>query len=198
MPEPSFVFAHGAGLPSRSPWMSAWAERLGTLGRVHRFDYPYMAAGRKRPDRMPVLLEAHRDALQTVRASAAGPVFLVGKSMGSRVGCHLSIEEEVAGLICLGYPLAGMGNRAKLRDAVLVALRSPILFVQGTRDSLCPLDLLAEVRSRMTAPSALHVVESGDHSLQVTKTHARQTGRTQADEDADALAVIADFVAKHA
>ena len=55
-----------------------------------------------------------------------------------------------------------------MRDQVLLALRTPILFVQGTRDPLCPLDKLAAVRNAMTCDRDLHVVESGDHSLKIT------------------------------
>ncbi len=191
---PAFLFAPGAGAPSTSPWMEGWARRLQTLGPTERFDYPYMRAGRKRPDRLPVLIEAHRAALAAFRARHPGhAVFLAGKSMGSRVGCHLALEEPVSGLICLGYPLVGIGKRARVRDEVLVALRTPILFVQGTRDRLCPLDLLDEVRARMTAPHALHVVDTGDHSLQITRTHTRRTGQTQDDADALALAAIHRF-----
>lgn len=188
-----FLFAPGAGLPSSSPWMTAWADRLASLGPVTRFDYPYVLGGRKRPDRLPVLLEAHRDALRALPGD--GPVFLVGKSMGSRVGCHLALEEPVAGVICFGYPLAGAGNRDKLRDAVLRASTRPILFVQGTRDPLCPLDLLEAVRADMTGVTTLHVVPTGDHSLQVTKTHTRQTGRTQQDEDDAVLEAVRAFTA---
>lgn len=199
MGEPAFLFAHGAGLPSSHPWMQGWAASLRTLGPVQPFDYPYMAAGKRRPDRLPVLLEAHRAHLDRFRAAHPDrSIVLIGKSMGSRVGCHLSLEEAVSAVVCMGYPLCGMGKRTKLRDEVLVSMTTPILFVQGTRDRLCPLDLLAEVRGRMTAPSALHVVDTGDHSLKITKTHTKQTGRTQADEDADALSAIAGFVAEHA
>lgn len=186
--KPLLLFAHGAGLPSTSPWMERWAGLLADLGRVERFDYPYMAAGRKRPDRHPILLEAHREALARHRRPGE-PVVLVGKSMGSRIGCHLAVEEPVEAVVCLGYPLAGMGDRTKLRDAVLVEQRQPVLFVQGTRDKLCPLDLLADARARMQAPSALHVVETGDHSLEITRGHTRATGLTQ--EGSDALAVDA-------
>lgn len=189
---PLLLFAPGAGLPSTSPWMQRWATLLGSLGDVRPFDYPYALEGRKRPDRMPVLLEAHRQALQAHRGERQ--VVLVGKSMGSRVGCHLSLEEPVDALVCLGYPLAGMGRTDRLRDEVLLALRTPVLFVQGTRDRLCPLELLDDVRSRMRAPRALHVVPTGDHSLQVTKTHTKATGRTQADEDRAAVEAIAAFV----
>ena len=102
-------------------------------------------------------------------------MFLIGKSMGGRVGCHVALEEAVAGVICLGYPLQS-GATGALRDEVLVALRTPILFVQGTRDPLCPLDKLAAVRPRMTAPSTLVVVEGGDHSLEVSAPQRKASG----------------------
>ena len=81
-----------------------------------------------------------------------------------------------------------------MRDQALIDLRTPVLFVQGTRDKLCPLDLLAEVRAKMTAPSRLHVVEGGDHSLVVSKTELKAKGATQADADREILAAIGDFL----
>src|SRR3954469_6364414 len=161
-----FLFAPGAGAASSSAWMQAWRDRLGALGQMVVFDYSYMRAGRKMPDRLPALIAAHAAALATARASHAGPVHLIGKSMGSRVGCHLSLEEPVTSLICLGYPLVAASNGA-VRDEVLLALRTPILFVQGTRDPLCPLDRLEGVRARMAAPHQLLVVNGGNHSLEV-------------------------------
>ncbi len=136
---PTFLFAPGAGAPSTSAWMIAWRDRLQTLGDVTPFDYPYMRAGRRMPDRLPALIEAHRQALAAARASTAGPVFLVGKSMGGRVGCHLALEERVAGVICFGFPLRS-GATGALRDEVLVALGTRILLLQGSRDELCPLE----------------------------------------------------------
>jgi predicted alpha/beta-hydrolase family hydrolase len=123
-----------------------------------------------------------------------GPIVLAGKSMGGRVGCHLALQEPVAGLICLGYPLCGAGDRSKLRDQVLIDLRTPILFVQGTRDKLCPLDLLEDVRKKMKAPSHLHVVAGGDHSLIVSKTELKAKVTTQADVDAKIGEAITDFL----
>jgi predicted alpha/beta-hydrolase family hydrolase len=98
-------------------------------------------------------------------------------------------------LVCLGYPLKAGGSGA-IRDQVLLALRTPILFVQGTRDPLCPLDLLAAVRPRMTAANQLHVVEGGDHSLAVSAQQRRQAGITQADSDAAVLEMIRRFVSE--
>jgi uncharacterized protein len=120
---------------------------------------------------------------------------LIGKSMGGRVGCHLSLEENVDGLICLGYPLCAMGDRTKLRDEVLRALSTPILFVQGTRDSLCPLDLLEGVRAEMKTQNVLHVVEGGDHSLRVPKRQLQAIGKTQEDIDEGIFQSITKFTA---
>jgi hypothetical protein len=119
---------------------------------------------------------------------------LIGKSMGGRIGCHVSLEEKVDGLVCLGYPLCAMGDRTNLRDEVLRALNTPILFVQGTRDALCPLDLLEPVRAEMKAPNFLHIVDGGDHSLRVPKRQLQATGKTQEDIDQQILRAIAGFV----
>lgn len=172
--------------------MQRWKKRLRAIGDVETFDYDYMREGRKRPDRPPQLIGAHRQALARVRERTVGPLFLIGKSMGGRIGCHVALEEDVNGLICLGYPLCAMGDRTKLRDEVLLALRTPILFVQGTRDPLGPLDLLEDVRSKMTAPNFLHVVKSGDHSLLVRK---KDLGvETDQGVDQKIANAIADFV----
>ena len=146
MSRPLFLFAPGAGAPSSHPWMQRWKARLSTIGDVEAFDYDYMREGRRRPDPLPRLIAAHRQALVNARRGRA--VILIGKSMGGRIGCHVSLEEEVEAIVCFGYPLCGGGDRSKLRDKVLRALETPILFVQGTRDSLCPLDLLETIRSR--------------------------------------------------
>jgi hypothetical protein len=189
------LFAHGAGAPSTHPWMVGWDERLAGLGPVERFDYPYMQRGSRRPDRLPKLVAAHREALASLRRNHPGePVVLIGKSMGSRVGCHVSLEEQVQAVVCLGYPLVSGGKTRKRRDEVLLAMDTPVLFVQGTRDPMGPLEVFAEVRQRMTAPNALHVVETGDHSLRITKTHTKQTGIDQEASDAQALAAITRFL----
>jgi uncharacterized protein len=195
MPRPFFLFAPGAGAPSSHPWMQHWKERLSTIGDVEVFDYPYMQQGRRRPDPLPQLIAAHRDALIEARRGRAA--ILIGKSMGGRIGCHVSLEENVEAVVCLGYPLCGGGDQSKLRDKVLRALETPILFVQGTRDSLCPLDLLESGRAEMKAPTFLHVVESGDHSLLVSKRHLAASGETQEQVDCRILEMIAKFVASH-
>jgi uncharacterized protein len=189
-----FLFAHGAGAGSTHPWMVRWAERLRTVGKVCAFDYPYRMEGRKRPDPLPTLVDGHRAALQKARQSHVGPIVLIGKSMGGRVGCHVSLVEAVAAVVCFGYPLCGGGDHAKLRDRVLRELSTPILFVQGTRDTLCPLDILERVRAEMRAVNKLYLVEGGDHSLLVTKSQLKVSGETQDTVDDRVLQSIRYFV----
>src|SRR6266516_2889462 len=192
---PLFFFAPGAGAPSSHPWMLNWKARLSEIGDVETFDYDYMREGRKRPDPPPQLIAAHRQAFAEARRKFPNSVtILIGKSMGGRIGCHIALEEKVGRLVCLGYPLCATGDRTKLRDEVLRALTTPILFVQGTRDSLCPLDLLERVRGEMKAPNSLRIVKGGDHSLRVPKRELQGTSKTQEDIDQQICEAIAGFV----
>jgi len=197
------LFAPGAGAPTSSAWMVAWRQRLERLGQVVPFDYPYQRAGKKAPDRPPVLVSSHRAELARVRAEHAGPIVLAGKSMGGRIGCHVAVElvqagvpqsEQPAALVCLGYPLVAPGGA--VRDQVLLDLRTPVLFVQGTRDSMCPLDRLEGVRSRMQTQHELFVVEGGDHSLVVQKGQLAKRGLTQAAVDEQIFEAVSAFVTR--
>src|SRR3984893_8834150 len=199
IPRSLFLFAPGAGAPSSHPWMQQWTKRLATIGPVVAFDYPYVRENRKRPDPLPQLIAAHRQALSKAREKMRDhksdfSTILIGKSMGGRIGCHVASEEEVGALVCLGYPLCAMGDRTKLRDEVLRSLRRAILFVQGTRDPLCPLDLLEKVRAEMKTRNILHIVEGGDHSLIVSRRQLQEKGETQEDVEQGILNRIAQFV----
>ena len=137
--------------------MLRWAHLLGTIGVVRGFDYPYMAEGRKRPDPLPKLINAHRSALQDCAIRAQGQSFSLAKAWDRELAVTF-VAGGLSALVCLGYPLCGGGDPTKLRDQVLREIRTPILFVQGTRDPLCPLSLLDKVRSEMCAPNEVHVV----------------------------------------
>jgi predicted alpha/beta-hydrolase family hydrolase len=103
----------------------------------------------------------------------------------------------VTALVCSGYPLCGGGDPSKLRDQILRAIRTPILFVQGTRDPLCPLSLAGIGSREMSAPNEVHVVEGGDHSLRVTKSELKAGGKTQDDVNREILGRIEGFVERH-
>ena len=195
MTAPLFLFAHGAGAGSQSEWMKAWAHRLQQIGTVHRFDYPYMKAeGRRPPDRLPKLIVAHKEELSRVREGHNGPVILVGKSMGSRVGCHVSLEVPVHAVICFGYPLQSAGKKRTLRDAVLRQLTCPTLLIQGTRDPLCPLEILNELEPSFPECVTHHVVPAGDHSLLLRKKDQKQLGYDQSASDDMIMARLKGFI----
>lgn len=169
--------------------MQSWSQRLETIAPVVTLDYAYQLVGRKSPDPQAKLITTHREALSAIKDTSR---VLAGKSMGSRMGCHVSLEDDVAALVCFGYPLRGQNG--KLRDAVLRELTTPILFIAGTRDPLCPLDELADVRKQMSARNELHVVDGGDHSLVLPKSAAKKNPNAQADADAAVLAAIRAFL----
>ena len=174
--------------------MQHWTRLLRRLGRVHAFDYPYILAGHRRPDPHGKLVGAHQAAAK--RAQDDNPrdaLVLIGKSMGARIGCHVALEQHVDALVCLGYPLIASRTGA-VRDAVLLAQSQPILFVQGSRDRLCPLARLRDTLAEMRAPTELFVVEGGDHSLQVGKRALAKEGTTQDEIDQRIVEVIAKFL----
>ena len=105
-----------------------------------RFDFPYMEAGRKAPDRAPVLVEATRRAFDLAAARAGGlPVLAGGRSMGGRIASMATAEGmPAAGLVFLAYPLHPPGRPEKIRDAHLYGIEVPMLFLQGTRDPVRP------------------------------------------------------------
>ena len=118
-PRRALLFAPGAGAPSSSAWMQAMKRRFEALGSVECFDYPYQVAGRRSPDRHPVLVQAHDEAYERLKASHSGPIVLVGKSMGGRIGCHVAVAsaKPPAALVCLGYPLVGSERQGSRRSA---------------------------------------------------------------------------------
>src|SRR5436190_21929468 len=130
----TFVFAHGAGGPMASAFMATVARGIAEHGiRVLRFEFPYMAEKRKRPDPQNVLLDAWRAVVEEI----GNPQRMVigGKSMGGRMASMVADELRVAGLLCYGYPFHPPGQPQKLRTGHLMDLRTPTLIVQGTRDA---------------------------------------------------------------
>ena len=198
-PSPLLLFAHGAGAGSAHPWMQGWVDRLRAVGEVVAFDYPYIQAGRRAPDRMPKLLAAHAEALNQARADHPGPVVLVGKSMGSRVGVTLAASDAlrgvVRGVVCLGYPLQPPGRPDKIRPEPLQQCPVPLLLVQGTRDRFAPADVRDEVYGGLEH-ATVHLVEDGDHGLLLGKRYQKRTGVLQEHADAAVLEAIAAFVAR--
>ena len=187
------VLAPGAGADIHSDFMSFFADCLGGNGlRVCRFNFRYLEMGRKAPDRQPVL-ESTYAAVAGFLAAEPGRVYLGGKSMGGRIASHVAASGTACdGLVFLGYPLHPPGKPEKLRDAHLHDVKVPMLFVEGTRDPFCPLTTLETVRAELPAPSEVHVIEGGDHSLKVPKS----SGRSAQDAWAEACSAIAAWIGR--
>src|SRR4051794_27298724 len=98
-PRAVLLLGHGAGSPMTTPFLSAFATAIAALGvSVLRFDFPYMEAGRKAPDRAPVLVEATRRAFDLAVARADGlPVLAGGRSVGGRVAALAAAPGVPAG-----------------------------------------------------------------------------------------------------
>lgn len=157
-----FLFAPGAGAPMTHPFMARVAKEMGERGiRVVRFNFPYMEAGKKVPDRQPVLLDAWRRAIE--EHGGGKRVVIGGKSMGGRMASMVADEMHVRGLLCFGYPFHPPGKPEQLRVAHLEPLRTPALILQGTRD---PFGTPEQVAAYALSP-AIEVawIEGGDHSL---------------------------------
>jgi uncharacterized protein len=195
-PFAGLVLAHGAGAGQKSTFMVAAARGLAARGIVTAtFDFPYIAMGRKVPDKGPVLEAAWREAIDRARADDAfgrRPLFIGGKSMGGRIASQVaaSITPSVAGLVFLGYPLHPPGKPQQRRDAHLPAITQPMLFVQGTADAFGTAEEIRSLLPRLNGGCVLHEVASGDHSFKVPA----RTGRSQSDVMKDVLEAVAAFV----
>ena len=136
----ALLLAPGAGSDRNHPTSVAIEAAVGGTGRlpVARMDFPYRKAGRKAPDRAPVLLEAVRaEAAALVAEAHIRPNRLVlgGRSMGGRM-CSMAVAEGLpaAGLVLLSYPLHPPGKPEKLRIEHLPGIDVPTLVVSGTKD----------------------------------------------------------------
>ncbi len=172
----SLILAHGAGAGQRSAFMIAFAEGIAALGiDVVTFDFQYIMAKRRLPDRGPVLEACYRDVIATVRErleSSRRFLFIGGKSMGGRIATQVAAADPhlpATGLVLLGYPLHPPGRASQLRAAHLPAIARPMLFVQGSRDTFGTPSELGPVLAGLAPAPALHVVAGGDHSLKVSR-----------------------------
>jgi uncharacterized protein len=183
------LLGHGAGAPMTSEFMAAVATGLAQRGLpVLRFNYIYsersQREGKRRPpDRRPVLLDVHRTAMATLRERFTGRRLLLGgKSMGGRMSTYLAAEgEDAAGLVMFGYPLHPPGKPEKLRSEHFAAIAQPALFLQGTRDALCDLELLRRELETFGGKVQVSEVEDADHDFAVLKRSGRTRDEVLAD-----------------
>jgi len=196
------VLGHGAGAGMTHPFMEGVAARLAERGiATLRYEFPFMSAGRNRPDRTATLVGSVRAAVRRAREVADGlPLFAGGKSLGGRMtstaaveagwraepgGAHDQDEAEraVHGIVFMGFPLHRPRLPSAERAEHLERVRLPMLFLQGTRDDLADIELLRPVLTSLGPRATLYVVDGADHGFHVLK----RSGRTD-DEVLDELA----------
>jgi len=192
-----YVLAHGAGAGMRHAFMTAVADALAARGvATLRWEFPYMAAGKARPDRPAVAEAAVRAVWAAARARFAElPMFAGGKSFGGRMTSRAHAAEPLpglAGLAFLGFPLHPPTKPGTERAEHLGAATGPLLFVQGERDELANLDLLRPVVAGLGRRATLHVVAHADHGFGVLK----RSGRTEADVLAELATTVARWMAR--
>jgi uncharacterized protein len=184
-PSTSLVIAHGAGGPMHSPFIRFFHTELAKQGFLAvKFNFPYMEARKKVPDRTPVLEESYRTIIEEVRNSPhrTSRIFIGGKSMGGRIASQVAANGrvDVNGLFFLGYPLHPPGKTEQLRDTHLYGIRKPMLFLSGTRDNFARKDLLERVVAKIGANAQLNWIENGDHSFKTSNAKGNDLGPSNA------------------
>ena len=188
------VLAHGAGAGMRHPFMEGLASALADNGvATFRYQFPYMEQQRKRPDPPALLTATVRAAVTAAGEAAPGlPLFAGGKSFGGRM-TSLTVSEDpelaarIRGLVFVGFPLHPAGRPGTKRAQHLTRVQAPMLFLQGSRDTLADLTLLQPVCESLAPLATLHVVDGADHSFHMMK----RAGKT----DAEVLSGLARTVA---
>jgi hypothetical protein len=173
-----FVFAHGAGAGMAHPFMAAVADGLAGRGiATLRYQFPYMEKGSKRPDSPAVAHEAVRAAVAEAGRCCPGlPLIAGGKSFGGRMTSQAQAASPlggVRGLAFFGFPLHPAGKPSSERAKHLGDIKIPMLFLQGSRDSLAELSLIQPVVKSLKRRARLHVVKDADHSFHVPARSGR-------------------------
>jgi predicted alpha/beta-hydrolase family hydrolase len=164
------LLAPGASAGRDQSSLVAMDSALTAAGiRVERIDFPYHQAGRRAPDRPPVLIatvEAEARALTTALGVPAGRIALGGRSMGGRI-CSMAVAEGLpaAALVLVSYPLHPPGKPDRPRTEHLGALTIPCLFVSGTRDTFGTPEELEAATAVIPGPVTHIWIDGGDHGL---------------------------------
>src|SRR6266404_5005517 len=169
------VLAHGAGAGMTHPFLEKLARELGEAGvATFRYQFPYMEQRRRAPDSPSVAMAAVASAVRAAAKAAAGlPLLAGGKSFGGRMSSQAASQgllEGVRGLVFFGFPLHPPNKPGTKRAEHLSKVPMPMLFLQGTRDTLADLKLLRPICADLGSRATLHIIETADHSFHVLKS----------------------------
>jgi len=176
------VLAHGAGAGMTHPFLERLARELASVGvGTFRYQFPYMEERRRVPD-APSVAAATVDSAVRAAAKAAPslPLLAGGKSFGGRMSSQAASQGLLAGvrgLVFFGFPLHPPNRPGTKRAEHLAKVPMPMLFLQGTRDTLADLKLLRPICAEIGPRATLHIMETADHSFHVLKS----SGKTDAE-----------------
>jgi hypothetical protein len=180
------VFGHGAGAGMRNAFMDAMSSKLAERKiATFRYQFPFTERRLRRPDPKPILLGTVRSAVAAAHAAADDlPLLAGGKSMGGRMTSNAAAEEalpDVRGLVFFGFPLHPPGQPSTDRAEHLLRINVPMLFLQGTRDTLADLTLLKPICKKLGARATLHIIDGADHSFHILKSSGKTDDEVQDD-----------------
>ena len=156
-----------------SPFVRFFHTELAQRGFLSvKFNFPYMEAGRKIPDKRDILEDCYKEVIELAQDGKHHPsrTIIGGKSMGGRIASQVAATDRVKvdGLFFLGYPLHPLGKTDRLRDEHLYQIKKPMLFLSGTRDGFARKDLLEKVLDKIGPIAKVHWIEGGDHSFKTS------------------------------
>ncbi len=180
----SICLAHGARRDHTDPLIESLHRELTERQYLTlRFNFPFAEAKKRRPDSMQVLGRTFRAAIEALsRDPTAAPahLFIGGVGLGGQVAAELAGSRvRVDGLFLLGFPLHPQGKPDELKAEELFRIVSPVLFLQGSRDRSCDLDVLRRTLLRVGAPSTLRITRDADHQFKVLKKSGRTPDEVQ-------------------
>ena len=171
----TLTLGHGAGAGQTTPFLVNFATELASRGiDAVTFNFFYAEHRRGAPDPNDKLEACYRAVIETVRNHkklGKNRLAIGGKSMGGRIASQVAAAGagDLAGLVFLGYPLHPPGKPEKLRSQHLPLIKSPMLFIQGSRDTFGTEDELRPIVKKLSR-ATLHVIKGGNHSLKVPKS----------------------------
>ena len=172
------VLAHGAGAGMRHSFLESLAAELAEAGvATFRYQFPYMEQGRKAPDKPDKLTATVKAAVAAAAKALPGlPPFAGGKSMGGRMTSQAAAQGLLPGLkgiVFFGFPLHPLKQPSIKRAEHLAKVEAPMLFLQGTRDTLADLTLIRSVCAKLGPRATLQIIETADHSFHVLKSSGK-------------------------
>ena len=191
------VLGHGAGAGMAHPFLEKLAKELAEAGvATLRYQFPYIEERRRVPDKPEVLMASVAAAVERAAETTPElPLLAGGKSMGGRMTSQAAAESllgPVKGLVFFGFPLHPPNRPGTKRAEHLARVNVPMLFLQGTRDTLADLALLRPVCEQLGSHATLHIIQEGDHSFHVLK----KAGKTDAEVIKELAETTAAWAAK--